>query len=445
MLPRPLLPPWDLFCLQTYLNQRTGHRASLVDARFFTSVESELLAAVRQVPAPRMAIVNTATSALGQTMGLLDTLKRAFPTLPTGLCGQHPSQFPESAMALPRADYILAGDPEPIVHSLLDFMAVETRLRRVPGLLFQGSDPKRPHWLDDLNGLNLPDWQNTFLSAYAGPPGSGGCRVEARLSRGHTHCPADRAFGLGEEPLRIWRLDRFASCIQRVSDKGVAEVFLVDPPGIWTPARLDRWCEALKQVRNAIPWSLQLLPTLLSPDTIDQMRRTLCRRVVFLLPSCDRSNLRKYGCTLDARELAQTLQALQQSGIQIQVEAWMGGPEERSGEQRRVVRMLSALGFPAFSLHPFPCQLDAPICKEIESDGLPPLADWTRWALDPWNLPRPQTLWGGPSADAKLEAAFRAVVRAIEGHPVRLLKQGWQALRSGQFFRTVAQSIRLRA
>ncbi|MBU1693197.1 MAG: hypothetical protein KJ726_11390 [Verrucomicrobia bacterium] len=419
--------------------------ASLLDTRFYSSIETELLAAVRQVPEPRVAILNTATSGLGQTMGLLDILKRAFPSLPTGLCGPHPSQFPEAALALPRTDFVLAGDPEPILHSLLDFFTMETRLHRVPGLISQGSGSKHAHWLGDLNSLYLPDWQGIFLSAYAGAPGSGGCRINARLSRGHTRCPADRAFGAAREPLRIWRLDHFASCMQKATNKGLAELFLADPPGVWTPTRLDHWCDALLQVRNAIPWGLQLLPTFLSSDTISRMHAAQCRRVVFLLPSCDRVNLRKYGCILDARELAQTLRLLEQSGIQPHAEVWMGGPEERLGEPRRVVRMLGALGFPSFSLHPFPCQIEAPICKEIESDAPPPLTDWTRWALDPWNLPRPQAIWGGAEAAARMDAEFHAVIRAIEGHPGRILRQSWRALRSGQFFRTVAQGLRLRA
>ena len=440
----PLSPPWDLLCLQTYLSQRSGHIASLVDARFFSSLETELPAALRSFPAPGLVIVNTATAEIGQVLGLLDIIKRAFPALPAGLCGQHPSQFPESAMALPRVDYVLAGDPEPILHSLLDCFTVETRRQRIPGLLMKGSEPKQAHWLKDLNSLNLPDWQSVFLAAYTGPPGLGGCMVRARLSRGHTHCPADRAFGGGREPFRLWRMDRFASCMQRASDKGIGEIFLADPPGFWTPARLDQWCQVLAEVRNAVPWGLQMLPTLLSEDAINQMRLLLCRRVVFLLPSCDRSNLRKYGCILDARELARMFEALRRAGIHPHAEVWMGGPEEPAGERHRVVRMLRALGFPSFSLHPFPYELDAPICKEIEEEGPDPLEAWNRWALDPWNLPRPQAFWGGPEKTMALDADIQAAIRTVEGHPVRLLKQGWQALRAGQVFRALTQSARLR-
>ncbi|HRZ12956.1 MAG TPA: hypothetical protein P5567_10940 [Kiritimatiellia bacterium] len=437
-------PPWDLMCLQAYLSQRSRHVADVVDARFFSTLEPELLAAARRVPSPRVAILYTETEGLGQAMGVLDTLKRAFPTLPVGLCGPHPSQFPEAAIRLPRVDFVLAGDPEPILHSLLDYFTVETRIQHVPGLLLPGAPPKKAHWLPDLNSLTLPDWHDAFLAAYAGAPGSGGCVAELRLSRGHTGCPADRAFGLAGEPLRLWRMDRLAACIQRASDKGVAEVFLADPPGVWTPARLDQWCEALVQTRNVIPWSLQLLPTFLSPDAIYQMARTLCRRVVFLLPSCERNNLLQYGCTLDAPGLARTFEDLREAGIEPQVESWMGGPEEPPGAGRRIVRMLGDLKFPPFTLRAFPCRLDAPICREVQADGPPPLAAWTSWAGDPWNRPRPQAVWGGSEYITRLDAEMQTVLRTVENHPVRIVRQGWEALRTGQFLKLVAQGMRLR-
>ncbi|MBP7830146.1 MAG: hypothetical protein KA248_09545 [Kiritimatiellae bacterium] len=441
----PLLPPWDLMCLQTHLSQRSRHIATLLDARFFTSMETELVAAVRKVADPVVVIVNTTTEGLGQAMGLINILKRAFPSLPVGLCGQHPSEFPEAAMDLPRVDYVLAGDPEPILHSLLDFFTVETRLQHVPGLLFRGSPAREARWLNDLNSLTLPDWHEPFIAAYAGLPGSGGCSIHVRLTRGHTRCPADRAWGLASEPLRSWRMDRLASCLQKASDKGVAEVFLDDPPGIWTPARLDQWCAALAQVRNVIPWSLQLLPTLLSPDTMDQMRLSLCRRVVFLLPSCDRANLLKYGCALDENELARTFLLLRQYGIEPQAELWLGGPEEPPGAGRRAIHRLRALGFPAYSLRAFPCRLEAPICADVRTGLPPPLEAWTRWACDPWNTARPQAVWGGSERITPLDSEMQAVLRTVETHPLRLLKQGWDTLRSGHFLKSVAASIRLRA
>ncbi|MBN1270403.1 MAG: hypothetical protein JXB04_12500, partial [Kiritimatiellae bacterium] len=310
-------------------------------------------------------------------------------------------------------------------------------LQRVPGLIREGASA-RPYWLDKLHALSLPDWDNVFWRAYVTGWPKSVLRTEARLSRGHSRLPADRAFGNTHEPLRLWPLDRVARTIQKCAALGVNEVFLSDPPGIWTPERLSAWCAVLEESRNAQPWGFQLLPTSLSEQTVSYLAFVQCRRVEFLFPSCSPEVLSRYGCVIGASDLSDTLDLLRSFKIEARVRFWMGGPEESKGEQERIAGMIRALRYVPATLQAFPFSMDSPLYEErAASVDIPHLEDWIRWSRDPWTVERPVPLWGGQPGVSELQAAFAAVHKAVIRSPQRVLLRMLTALRSTNWIRVM--------
>ncbi len=429
--------PWDLLCLRAYILERTRHQCHLLDTRLYSDLEKELVAAVQAIPAAQLAVVNTTSLGLGQSAAVLEILKRRFPAMRTALSGQHPSQFPEWATITPRTDYALAGDPEPILRNLLDYFDVEQRVRRIPGLITPDNRSVQPYWLPDLKGLSLPDWDGVLWSSYRVGSSTTVCRSVAELTRGNSRCPADRASGGSYEPLRTWPVDRFAVAMQKCPQRGITEVFFSDPPGVWTPEFLQKWCATLIRARNIQPWSLQLLPTTLSENTVNSMNEALCDRVEFLIPSCDPEVLQRYGIILPPRLLAHTIEFLEFSGIRVHVRFWIGGPEEHRGETERVVRMVRALNFCSFSLHPFPFNLDSPIYQNLFEAATTHVDDWIRWSQDPWILERPVALWGGKAAAEYIEAKFDEIERRVEHHPWHMFMSFFRRLASRNWIEAI--------
>ena len=434
-------PTWNLLCLRSYLIEHTRHVCELVDCRFFHDFETELIQTVEHFPETGMAVVNTSSLSLGQTAAVLDVIKRHFPHIKTAICGQHASQFPEHVGTIPRMDFALAGDPEPILRNLLDYLDVEQRLRRVPGLIIPGTRIDKPYWLPDLKSLTLPDWQGVFWRSYRVGSGGGTCRAMVRLSRGHTHCPADRAFGDSHEPLRFWPLDRLVTAIQKCGHLGVNELYMADPPGLWTPDNLRQWCGALAYARNIQPWSLRMLPCSLHPEIIEAMQTTLCRHVDFIFPSCDMEVLRRYACTASFRDVADTMSALEDMGIAVHTRFWIGGPEETRGETDRVTRAIRSLRFRPYSLHPFPFDLDSPIYRDYHEAAATRVDDWVQWARDPWIVERPVALWGGPDFAAEITQDFKTINKAVQRSPERLLRKIVQDLRTKNLFAIVEAKV----
>jgi hypothetical protein len=417
-------PAWDLLCLRAYLLGRTRHTCSLIDCRLMGDVERELIPAVRDLPRPAILVVRTTALGLGEAVGAIEITTRYIPGMKIALCGPFATEFPGEACSIPHVDFVLAGDPEPILRNLLDYADNEQRLQRVPGLLRHGAVSHDRYWLDDLRTLSLPDWQGIFWPAYQHDDRRPGTRVEMRLSRGHSRTAADRAEGGKAEPLRVWPFDRAASCIQKCGHRGITEIVLADPPGFWNPARIDAWCQELVRARSTQPWSLRTPPATWLPAHAENLAAACCRRVEWILPTSDPLLARQFGIDLNTPALKHAAALLQDAGIDVQLRFFLGGPDESPGEASRVCRVLDATGFLPFSAQALPLNLDSPLAAETPaSEGRPGLAQWAAWSRDPWMQTRPVALWGGAEQVDQIRSTMEGVKRLMKRSPRRLWRR----------------------
>lgn len=404
-------PSWLLLSLLTFLHAHTGHQARLLDTRLYARFEDEFPAALARVPAPRILVVLASPARLGEVVAVVETARRAAPDAPIALCGSFPSSFPRQALALPQVDFALAGDPEPILRALLDFLHAPNRLRQTPGLIRRDTAAASAAWLPDLAALTVPGWEGPDWPAYAAAPGEG-ASARLRISRGHPGGAPGRACGGAGHPLRFWPLDRLAAALGRCAHKGIVELAVDDPPGLWTPDRLRAWCAALHRAHHTHPWSIRLFPRLLSTTELEQLAAAHCAAVEFLLPSCEPDLLARYECRMDPSRLARVTGDLHAAGIEPRLHFWVGGPEETGAEADRIRRWIDRAGHVPFTLEPFPLRFDSPLYAERAATAREAGLDaWLVWARDPWLLPRPVMAWGGA---AGATAALRLMNRLYE-------------------------------
>jgi len=424
-------PPWELLCLQSFLLHRSRHTCRFLDTRLASDLEAEVTTHLMSLPSSPVLVVNTSSLSLGSVAAVLEIAKRVRPETITVTMGQHPSQFPELAMNMPRVDYALSGDPETILRNLLDCIDMPPRLHLVPGLVFKDRKNVQPYWLDNLRSLVLGEWTGAFWSGYELGITSRKVRAEIRMSRGSPNTPADRHFGRGYEPLREWPMDKLASKVMQASHQRISEVFVQDSPGFWTWKRLNRWMEELNRVRNTQVWGLQLLPACLDEDTVARLAHTKCRHIKFIFPSCDPNLLSEHGCLSTAKETRHTMNLCANYGITTQVVFWVGGPEEVDGEKSRLAKTLKELDPDRFSLHAFPYQFDTPDYEKLaRSYHGPKLDEWIHWAKEPWLETRPVAMWGGPDQIPLVHSTIQKATRSLRRDPRRLFRRTGDRLRS---------------
>lgn len=430
-------PPWDILSLLTFLRERTGHLTHFVDGRLLVDFGHELTRAVQSLPAPRLVAVHASDVNLGEVMAVVETLHRALPDTPVALFGPWPSSQPRAAQQLPHVRFVLAGDPEPILRSLLDFLHVPNRLRQIPGLVTREADAGAPAWLPSLNSLPVPAWQGIDWAAYRSAR-DGTTRAELRVSRGVSGLPADRACAGKGQPLRFWPWDRLAATLEKSAHHGIVSVELVDPPGVWTPDRLQAWCRALIRQRNTHAWSFTALPRFFSEQELITLADAGCRRIHLVVPSCDPAVLARYECLDDPRKLRRVLEAFAAQEIRTDLRLWVGGPEESAGEARRASRWIRLAGYPSVQLHPFPLSFDSPVfAAGATPPGTPSLESWLDWSREPWLRERPVLFWGGAEGAKRAAQTCEEVQAKVTRNPWRRLRRRWDLWRG----RSVADDV----
>ncbi|MFT5497580.1 MAG: hypothetical protein ACI9TH_002987 [Kiritimatiellia bacterium] len=418
-----LSPSTDLMALDAHIRERSRHGSKFIDTRILDNGYADLVDEIQQMPAPQVVVVGASTQGLGQTTAIVELVKKHYPEIPVGICGQYPSDFPVEAAAFPNIDFALSGDPEPILKHYLDYFDTPQRLAKIAGLQLPGQDVKPSAFSRNLAAeVALPDLAHAYWGAYRRDISNPFCLAELRLSRGNTGLPPDHAFPAHEEAVRFFDLKALATLMDRCTGSSITHVRLIDPPGIWTLNRLVDWCNALKTTRNTQAWGLQFLPTLLQGAEIKLMMDAWCRRIDFVFPSCDPDLLRQSGCIVDPTSFKHLLRALKDSGISVTLHFWIGGPEEAPGEVQRVANMIKKIGYVAYQLHPYPYHFNSQVYAEHGNDQAGPnVQDFIDWARDPWNLDRPVPIWNGESGASKTESMAKAIQRKVNHNPMRVM------------------------
>ena len=427
----PAFPDGALLGLSAHLAARSRHGCRVIDLNMHRDPPAALRQAVLDTPLPRLLLIHVRYTSLPEAIALTYFARQTFPDIRIGWFGPFPTTFPDQARGVAGVDFALCGDPEPVMRGMLDFYGLPQRVTKVPGLWIE-NPPAHPGpiWLDPLNGRDLTYWTSCW---YADPatlrePDSGEAR--ARLTRGHTGLPCDRAHpGLGR-PLRRMDLREMAVLFDKLPSLGVTSIAMEDPPGVWDPDTLSEWCGMLDSYRNSRKWSLTLLPAVLSDDLVTRLKNSWCGRVDFLFPSCDPALLQKYGCLLRPDQLRGTLRRLKAAGVHSRAVFWIGGPEESPGEAARVYAAITRLGLPDHRVEAFPYHPDSMLAAEMHgTPNAPDIDDWFRRAMA-LEEDLPPLSWSGPGAPDSLRTTAAEIRRRMEKNPRLWTRNAMHTLRN---------------
>lgn len=433
-------PDWDLRCLRAHVLAHSRYLADYVDARLFRDMEKDLVAAVEKSTVPvTAALLKISSANLGPATAVLDLLKVRFPHIRTLICGPFPSHYPSAAAALPRVDFAIAGDAEPVLTGWLNYRHAPKLLNQVPGLLVRESEAgEAPVWTADLQKLTLPEPNDVFWPAYRTRYPDRECRCRMRVSRGQTEAPADMPFPARAEPLRYWPLRKTANLLQKTAAYGINRVYLADPPGIWTDRFLKEWTQALAAVRNSQSWSFQMCPRPLEEDCVYTLAETGCSEVEWIFPSCRGEILESYGATGSHKALTRLYRLFESAGIDVRLKCWLGGPGEPRKEAGRIIHIVGMLKYPDYSLHVFPMHLESRLFEERKTN-LPcaPLDEWIAWSRNPWLSAQPLHLWAGNDNAPRLRREAARIHRTIARSPSRIMRLSVNHLRSRNWIRYI--------
>jgi radical SAM superfamily enzyme YgiQ (UPF0313 family) len=150
-------------CLATYLNQRTQHKANILDYTFKTRYWKEYLKAELDKFKPDVIGITTTSLFMRYVRMTIEEIRKEYSqSVPIVLGGYHTTLNPDSAIGESGVDAIVHGEGEFIITDYLDALSKGQPLDGITGLWYKKDgkvykNPKRG-WIEDIDSLPIPDY-----------------------------------------------------------------------------------------------------------------------------------------------------------------------------------------------------------------------------------------------------------------------------------------------
>lgn len=150
-------------CLATYINERTEHKANIIDYTFKTKHWKQYLKNRLEEFKPDVIGITTTSLFMRYVRMTIEEIRKEYSSsVPIILGGYHTTLNPESAIQENGVDAIVLGEGEYITADYLDALAQGKNLDGITGLWYKKDgeifrNSKRP-WIENIDSLPIPDY-----------------------------------------------------------------------------------------------------------------------------------------------------------------------------------------------------------------------------------------------------------------------------------------------
>jgi len=244
----------------------------------------------------------------------------------------------QTLAAFPCIDLVLRGESETTLPILLDELAGEGQLSRVPSLTFRcGSEPCRnvsAPVIEDLDTIPPPAYHLT-----GGLQGANKASLE--LGRGCpfacTFCSTNDFF---RRKFRLRSPDRVIRDMREIASiYGIQQFELVHDMFTVDRRRVVSFCEAMIASGDGFEWSCSARTDFVDDKLLDLMARAGCVGIFYGVESGSQRLQKIFDKGLDVEQARQVVNASEQRGMRSTVSLITGFPEETEDDLRLTLRM----------------------------------------------------------------------------------------------------------
>lgn len=150
-------------CLATFINERTSHRANVIDYTFKRAYWKEYLDSELKKFNPDVIGITTTTLFMRYVRQTIAHIRQNYSRdIPIVLGGYHATLNPETSLKEEGVDAVILGEGEYILVDYLDALSRGSPLEGITGLYYKKDgeifkNPKRP-WIEDIDSLPIPNY-----------------------------------------------------------------------------------------------------------------------------------------------------------------------------------------------------------------------------------------------------------------------------------------------
>jgi len=439
-------PPLGLLYIGTYLRDRGGHEVEVIDAQVEELSYSQLEERIRMSAADLVGI-----SAM--TFTLLDVVKTAKlsksinPDIPVVIGGGHAYIYPEETARLENIDYVLAGEGELGFAALVEELAGDRKLERVPGLTWVDREGELhrnnlPAMISDLDSLPFPDRTLTPWRKYSSVMAKRQPITTMFTSRG---CPFQCAFcgrpHLGKH-FRARSAQNVVDEMQECLKLGIHEFLVYDDTFTVDRDRVIQVCDEIIRRKLDIGWDIRARVDCVDGEMLEKLKAANCERIHYGVEAGTAKILEVLNKGITLEKVRETFSLTHNLGIETLGYFMIGAPTETRDDIMRTIDF--SLELPADFVHitilcPFP---NTAIYLRGLQEGVFTEDHWKNFARNPQPGFHPP-YWNTNFTDEELQEFLRYAYKQFYTRPGYILRKMFQVRSPGEFFRKAKAGLKV--
>jgi len=414
------VPPLGLLSLAAVLRKSGRHRAIVLDAEAEQMSYPRLARTVRE-SAPDAIGIQAMTFTLIDVVETARQAKEAQPGAHVIVGGPHTHIFPEETIRLPGIDFLVVGEGEESLPSLLDALEDGAEPAGIPGVVYRRGDEVIDSgpapFIEDLDKLPFPVRSPPIpADRYRGMLSGGAAVTTMVTSRG---CPYQCIFCDRPHMGKRFRArspsnvaEEMAECVST----GAEEILFYDDTFTLDRGRVEGICEEIGRRSLSIAWDMRARADGVDRPMLERLQAAGCRRVHLGVEAGTQRvlDVLRKGITLEQARCA--VSDARRAGLSCLVYFMIGSPSETHDEVEQTIRFARDLGadYAHFALTlPYPGTALYSLGLEM---GLYNEDHWRAFA----KAPRPSfspRFWDENMEAGELEALLRRAYRSFYLRP----------------------------
>lgn len=344
--------PLGMAYITSYARSR-GYEVELVDANALGWTYNDLEEKIRKY-APDVIGTTLLTPSAKEGFNLFKLAKNINPDIITVAGGPHATVVPEDVLKRGPVDICVMGEGEETMYDILKSLEMGRDLGGVMGIAYRTNDGQvkvngcRP-WIDDLDTLPLPAWQDLPIDRYWEPLVSRKNFTRIFASRGCpymcTFCSARNVQGRmirRRSPANIVNEIRLLNTRYGVRDVCFNDSMLLSNEMNW----LERICHVLIDSKLDIVWRANARADMINKNGLDilkLMKRSGLKCISLGVESGDDAILKKMRKGEDVRQMKEAVKLLRKAGIKIDASFMIGMPGETKETIENTIKLAKEL------------------------------------------------------------------------------------------------------
>jgi len=290
-------------------------------------------------------------------VALARNIKEAHPACHIVVGGVHPTNFPEECLDTGVIDWVVRGEADITIRSMIRQMMAKLALNEISGLAFKlggqtivNTPGQIPH---DLDELPFPAWHLIYSR-------------QKKISVGHVltsrgcpyHCAQCPMVRLDGNAVREASIERVRSEIDILVNKyRLRHIDFMDETFTINPERVEKLCEMLRTRSMRVTWRCFTRPQLVSRELLKNMADAGCRAIFYGIGTGSQRLMEILKSDIDLDSVKDAVSWTEDAGISATAAFSIGIPHESFQESLQTIvfaRQLKASRIFFQFCYPFP-------------------------------------------------------------------------------------------